>query len=880
MKKFLAITLTLILMFSGIVVRPIKAHATENISGGSIAEKTSEVIDENGRFKVEIQVPGGDGKEYHDEVIIMVDGSYSTDDDWSTTRSAILEIGKTVLEGSGNTLLTVMTFGMGDNVVVQHVASVSELDATLTQLPGGLLYGRSSTNCEAGFTGIAEYIGNHDGTLNEVHVVYITDGEINTDETEYVFYNWTENTWLKKDLQTLIRWALSEECGLYANGQTKLSNAYTTVFGNIIYTAEDVMTEGVISDEDTKAWADQVWADVYSYSEMQAESAYAVSDAERAFVKYDKENGTHVQEMFYYALWGRSYPDRFTRTPDAGLELAVNEKVAHLYMVDSNKATSWMSDLVNTAENITFYEAGSVSNLLTALEGVLTNLAYTPYNDVVVTDYMSKWVNLDASTIKVVDNNIGVTIWTNADGWLISENRPTSQEKPVVVEEVPFDKYAEGGSNVVGNENGTIYKLTWYVKDGAMLRNHNYSLIYEVDVDTKETGFKYDTYYPANGNTTIDYTEKNGDDSTEITEDIDVPDVIVDKPETVNVSGMKTWEDEDDKYGERPESITVNLMADGVKVDSKTVSSGDNWTYSFGDMLKYNAEDKEIVYTVSEEVVENYESKVNGYNITNTYIKPAPETINISGTKTWEDEDDKYGERPESITVNLMADGVKVDSKTVSSGDNWAYSFEEVLKYNAEDKEIVYTVSEEVVENYETKVNGYNITNTYIKPAPETINISGMKTWEDEDDKYGERPESITVNLMADGVKVDSKTVSSEDNWTYSFENMLKYNAEDKEIVYTVSEEVVKNYETKINGYNITNTYIKPVTDTEDSSEDQNQTWEDDEHEEIQESIQKELAPETGDSGMIYLWLAMAIISGSMLIILGVTKKRINNRLN
>ena len=732
MKKFCSALLVIALICS-IIVMPVKAE--ENAI--SIAQKTATPINEKGRYEVEVQVPGEDGKSYHDEIIVMVDGSYSTDDDWNVTRQVIMEIGKTVLEGSGNTLLTVMTFGMGDNIVLKHVESVSELDATLTELPGGLLYGRSSTNCEAGFTGIGEYINNHDETLNEVHVVYITDGEINTDETEYVFADWTKNTWLKKDPITLVKWALADECGFYGDGLTNLSNAYKTVFGETIYTPEQVATEGVISEEDLMAWAEQVWKDVYEYSRMELENAYTVSDAERAFVKYDKENGTHVQEMFYYALWGRSYPNRATRTPAAGLALAADERVAHLYMVDSNKATPWMSEMTASASNVSFYESGSTKNLLATIESILTNLAYTPYNDVVVTDYMSKWVNLDQTTIKVVDNYAEQTIWTSKEGWLITENRPTSQEVPVVVEEVPTDAYADGGPDVVGNENGTIYKLKWYVKDGAMLRNHNFSLVYEVDVDIDETGFEYDTNYPANGNTIIEYTEKNGDEITEVTEDIDVPDVIVDKPETVKISVTKIWEDEDNKYGERPESITINLMADGVKIAEKTVTAEDNWTYSFEEVFKYDAEGKEIVYTISEEEVEGYETTINGYDITNTYVKPEvepepeskpeskpepepePETVNINGTKTWEDEDNKYGKRPESITINLMADGVKIAEKTVTAEDNWTYSFENMLKYNAEGNEIVYTVSEEEVEGYETTVNGYDITNTYVKTEEE-----------------------------------------------------------------------------------------------------------------------------------------------------------------
>ena len=832
MKKILAVVLALSLVFSAMAVMPTKAYAAENDADTSIAKKTSTAVDEDGRFQVEIQVPGGDGKEYHDEVIVMVDGSYSTDDDWSTTRNAILEIGKTVLEGSGNTLLTVMTFGMGDNVVLQHVASVAELDATLTQLPGGLLYGRSSTNCEAGFTGISEYIASHDGTLNEVHVVYITDGEINTDESTHVFYNWTQNTWLKKDAVTLAQWAIDEELALFTGGMTVLSNAYLTVFGDYSYTSEDSMLEEVvlqseddteestleepeteevipeepeteevipeepeteevipeepeteevileepeteqvipeepeteeviseaaltaqvarvektlvssaiseeetlnnliISDEKAMQWAAQVWADVYEYSGMSPENAYTVSDVERAFVKYDKENNTHIQEMFYYALWGRTYPDRYTRTPVAGLALAAHENVAHLYMVDSNSATSWMASMANSAGNVSFYEAGSVSNLLTALEGVLTNLSYTPYNDVVVTDYMSKWVNLDKTSLKIVDNNLGKTIWTSAEGWLISENRPTAQEIPVVVEEVSSDAYAEGGSNVIGNENGTIYRITWYVKDGAMLRNHNYSLVYEVDVDTQENGFEYDTHYPANGNTTIDYTEKNGDENTEITENIAVPDVIVAKPEyeTVTIQGNKTWEDEGNE-DKRPGSITVRLMADGKEIASKNVTAADNWKYSFEDMPKYNETNNEIVYTVSEDEVSNYRTEVKGYDIINTYdvLEKVPEsetdikteTVTIQGTKTWMDKGNE-NKRPESITVRLMANGVEVASKNVTAADNWKYSFEDIPKYDESNNEIIYTVTEDAVPNYNTEVKGYDIVNTYNVPDKE-----------------------------------------------------------------------------------------------------------------------------------------------------------------
>ncbi|MBP3386949.1 MAG: Cys-Gln thioester bond-forming surface protein [Clostridia bacterium] len=126
-------------------------------------EKKSEQIGSN-RFEISIEVPGGGLDPKHDEIILMVDGSYSLDDEWPAMKEAIELIGKTVLNGNGNTQLTLMAFGMGDNVVLEHVKSVDDLVAALGVLPGTLLYGRSSTNCEVGFVGVAEYIKKHDNS--------------------------------------------------------------------------------------------------------------------------------------------------------------------------------------------------------------------------------------------------------------------------------------------------------------------------------------------------------------------------------------------------------------------------------------------------------------------------------------------------------------------------------------------------------------------------------------------------------------------------------------------------------------------------------------------------------------------------------------------
>ncbi|KST44752.1 Cna B-type domain-containing protein [Enterococcus durans] len=55
------------------------------------------------------------------------------------------------------------------------------------------------------------------------------------------------------------------------------------------------------------------------------------------------------------------------------------------------------------------------------------------------------------------------------------------------------------------------------------------------------------------------------------------------------MSGQKTWSDHDNQDGVRPDEITVNLLADGKKVDSKTVTAKDGWKYEFNDLDKFKA---------------------------------------------------------------------------------------------------------------------------------------------------------------------------------------------------------------------------------------------------------------------------------------------------
>lgn len=115
-------------------------------------------------------------------------------------------------------------------------------------------------------------------------------------------------------------------------------------------------------------------------------------------------------------------------------------------------------------------------------------------------------------------------------------------------------------------------------------------------------------------------------------------------------------------------------------------------------------------------VAEGYEADVDGMTITNTHV---PATTNIYVTKVWKD--DTEADRPESITVNVLADGKVVESMELTAADNWAGSLLDMPVY-ANGKAIVYTVEEKAVEGYtaaySTDANGGLIITNTLVPAP------------------------------------------------------------------------------------------------------------------------------------------------------------------
>ena len=190
---------------------------------------------------------------------------------------------------------------------------------------------------------------------------------------------------------------------------------------------------------------------------------------------------------------------------------------------------------------------------------------------------------------------------------------------------------------------------------------------------------------------------------------------VVNQKEKTSISGQKTWNDNDNQDGKRPSKITVNLLANGVKVASKEVKpdATRNWTYHFDNLDVVDDAGNVIAYTVSEEPVAGYETTVEGTNITNNRI---PDMTEVVVKKVWDDKENKDGLRPEKITIRLLADGQEVAVKEITATDNWQASFTDLPVYK-DGKKIVYTITEDPVAGYTSKIDGFTVTNRHIPPT-------------------------------------------------------------------------------------------------------------------------------------------------------------------
>ena len=278
--------------------------------------------------------------------------------------------------------------------------------------------------------------------------------------------------------------------------------------------------------------------------------------------------------------------------------------------------------------------------------------------------------------------------------------------------------------------------------------------------------------------------------------------ITITNTELNKISITKVWKDASNQDGKRPTTDEYKnylaLLKDGKDVTS-TYTDNLKVTVDEEDSNKYSVIWSNLpmdgTYTVKEKEITGYTADktevADGGVITNTH---ETETTSISIEKVWEDGSDQDGKRPTTLKVKLS----NGNEYTLEAKNNWKLTVTGLPKYAA-GQEIKYTWTEDETQlpaGYKlisNKTDGSKtvITNGY---TPETIeSISVQKVWDDNDNEDAIEPESVTIQLLADGTPVEGKTLTLKaseteaENWKGAFKDLPK-NKAGKAITYTVEE--------------------------------------------------------------------------------------------
>ena len=255
------------------------------------------------------------------------------------------------------------------------------------------------------------------------------------------------------------------------------------------------------------------------------------------------------------------------------------------------------------------------------------------------------------------------------------------------------------------------------------------------------------------------------------------------------------------------------------------LSAANNWRHIFGELDKVNSQNQKYYYYAIEQGTPDEDMEViyDHGEATETTVAFTTAITNrgytdIPVSKTWRDDSDAQGLRPETLKLTLyrrtdpaaqgeVAGEVTLSAKNAQDGnaDVWTYTFEHLPDTDGSGNPYTYWVEEEHLESYTVTGSGtLALTNTLGGKETE-IAIQGRKTW--VGDGADDRPNSITLSLLQNGTKVAEREVTpnADGSWTYDFGSWPAYDDSGRAYTYTVQEEPVDGYGTRVDGWNVIN---------------------------------------------------------------------------
>ena len=248
-----------------------------------------------------------------------------------------------------------------------------------------------------------------------------------------------------------------------------------------------------------------------------------------------------------------------------------------------------------------------------------------------------------------------------------------------------------------------------------------------------------------------------------------------------------------------PDSITVNLLADGVVVGTIQVTKEQDWESEFVGYPRFDENDgHEINYTIEEVPVNGYKTEYVHTRVIDMIINRS--IIDIPVVKKW------VGKMQSSVQVTLHRkytttyfdyatsrnvtdnhDEV-VETVELNAANNWKYIFREQYEFytvaGQDPSKYEYYITEDSVANYATDITGnqdegFTITNTN---TADLIDIPVEKNWD------GDTANSTKITLFANGNEVETVELNATNNWKHTFTHLQKYNNDGSEVAYTIKE--------------------------------------------------------------------------------------------
>ena len=454
--------------------------------------------------------------------------------------------------------------------------------------------------------------------------------------------------------------------------------------------------------------------------------------------------------------------------------------------VVSEKEVTANDNWTYTFGNLPKYDSNGKEIVYTATEAEVNNGDLKFYTNDGVTGDMSNGYKV-TNTFTVPNEKVELTV-----NKVWEDNDIQAQRRPGVV---IINVKGEDGTVVDSYELNTASETSHTFTNLPKYNSKGQEINYTVEEAEKNPGDLH--FYTSEVGTMID-VEENKKQVT-ITNTFSVPD------DKADVTVTKVWSDNSNEAGKRPASIKL-LLKDGTETvrEEEVRGEKDTWQHTFTDLPKYDENGQEKVYTVDEAEVNGgdlqfYNKAISGLTVTNTFTQNT-DKVDVPVTKVWKDNDVQAQRRPSSVMIILKANGEEINRVEVSGEgqtdkDNWTYTFTNLPKYDEYNNIINYTVDEAEktsgdLKFYSKSIDGYTITNTFTKPD-DTVSLTVNKAWEDQENVYNKRPNSVRVIVKDSKGIVTSGLLEENKGWTYTFKGLEKYDENGQEISYTVEEEEV-----------------------------------------------------------------------------------------